>query len=291
MQSLSYINLLGERLDFDAIRPLVFCSAKGLGTPDVDVKTLVGAYQQGDTVTAYARKARHVDLTLHLLAGDRQALYDTRRSLCGILSPDKAVDGESRARLLYENDGGSYWTWAVPEGGLDWGARLLNGHVSLKLAFRCESPFWYGRAKNTARFTYGGSGFKLPFGFPIRFGSRVYRQTLANAGHGDAPVEVTIWGKGETPSLLNRRTGLRIALASPLPDGDVLRVVTDPARLSVTVTHPDGTAENAFGYLDPSTSLSAFTLKPGENELVYEPGGEQAQSTVHVDWYDAYEGV
>ena len=291
MQQLSYVNTLGERIDFGALRPLVFCSVRGLGTPDLDVKTIVGAYQQGDVTASLTRKARHVDLTLHLLADDRRALYETRRSLCGALSPDKAVDGEHRARLLYKNDGGSYWTWAVPEGGLDWGARLREGHASVRLSFRCESPYWYGMAPNTARFCYKGSGFQLPFQFPIKFGNRAFRQAVTNAGHGDAPVEVTIWGKGETPVLVNQSTGRRIALVSPLPDGDVLRICTDPARLSVTVTHPDGTTENAFGYLDASTSLSAFALRPGENALVYRPGGEQTQSTVHVNWYDCYEGV
>ncbi len=291
MQQLTYINLRGESADFGAIRPLVFCSVKGLGTPDTDVKTIQGAYQQGDAVAGLTRRARTVELTLHLLADDRAALYQARRSLCGWLSPDKASDGESRARLIYRNDAGAYWTWAVPEGGLDWGARLQNGHASLRLSFRCESPFWYGMARNTARFTYSGSGFKLPFKFPFTLGNRSFAQTLVNAGHGAAPVEISIWGKGETPVLLNQSTGRRIALASPLPVGDVLTLRTDPARLRAAVTHPDGTTENAFGYLDPGTSLSAFTLRPGENRIVYRPGGEQTQSVVHINWYDCYEGV
>lgn len=291
MQSLAYINLRGERVDFDALRPLVFCSVKGLGTADADVKTIAGAYQQGETTAALRRKKRTVTLTMHLLAGDRQTLYETRRSLCGALSPDKALQGENRARLEYRNDAGAYWTWAVPEGGLDWGARLRNGHALLRLAFRCESPFWYAPARNTSRFTHSNSGFGLPFSFPVQLGSRAFRQTVVNNGHVDAPVEVTVWGKGETPVLLNRSTGRRIAFAAPLPDGDVLRVRTDPARLSATVTHPNGTTENAFGYLDAATSLSAFTLRPGENELVYRPGGEQTQSVVHIEWFDTYEGI
>ena len=290
MQNLTYINLLGETAAFGALRPLVFCSVSGLGMPDVDVKTIQGAYQQGDAVAALTRKARRVELTLHLLATDRAALYALRRSLCGWLSPDKASDGERRARLVYRNDAGEYWTWAVPEGGLDWGARVQNGHVCVRLAFRCESPFWYGMRRNTARFTYRGSGFRLPFSFPVRFGSRSFRETLLNAGHGAAPVEITVWGKGETPVLLNQSTGRRIALTSPLPDGDVLRIRTDPAHLRVAVTHPDGSTENAFGYLDAATSLSAFTLRPGENTLIYRSGGEQTQSVVHIEWYDCYDG-
>ena len=45
-------------------------------------------------------------------------MYRLRMALLGVLSPDKAAQGEDRAVLIYENDHGRYMTYAVPDGGL-----------------------------------------------------------------------------------------------------------------------------------------------------------------------------
>ena len=132
--------------------PWVLCRVKGVGMSDVKVVAAEGAYQQGESITGLRREGRTVKVTLHLLAGSRQEMYRLRSELLGILSPDKAFDGTRRARLIYENDFGRRWTWAVPESGLDWGERKQNAQPSLNLNFRCESPYWYGMTRQEAVF-------------------------------------------------------------------------------------------------------------------------------------------
>ena len=64
-----------------------------------------------------------------------------------------------------------------------------------------------------------------------------------------------------------------------------------PAALAVTLTHADGSEENAFGYLDPLSSVAAFGLRPGENDVEYVPVGDRSRSVIRVRWYDTFEGV
>ena len=67
--------------------------------------------------------------------------------------------------------------------------------------------------------------------------------------------------------------------------------VRDPAALAVTLTREDGSGENAFGYLDPLSSVAAFGLRPGENDIEYVPTGDRSRSVIRVRWYDTFEGV
>lgn len=290
MQKLTYQNILGERAEFYH-EPYVLCKLRGVGMSDVKITAVNGAYQQGESVTALRREGRKVKLTLHLMAASRAEMYQLRSRLLEILSPDRAFDGINRARLIYENDYGRRWTWAAPESGLDWGDRKQNAHPSLTLSFRCESPYWFSLGRSESAFGARGDGLTLAVQLPFKLGSKVFGQTARNGGHADAPVVVTIAGQGETPTLINDRTGAQIKLISQLPSGDVLTVNTDPAELGVTVTRANGTVESGFGLLDPTSAVAGFQLKPGDNPLRYVPDGEASQSRITVSWYDRFEGV
>lgn len=290
MQKLIYQNIYGQQAVF-LHKPYVLCKLRGMGLSDVDVKAFAGAYQDGESVTGLLRDGRKVKLTLHLMADSRQEMYRLRSELIGILSPDLAFDGENRARLIYENDFGRWWTWAVPEKGLDWGDRKQNVHPSVTLTFRCESPYWFSVGKNVVDFRARDNGLTFAMTFPFKLGSKRFQQNARNDGQAETPVEITIWGKGEKPTLVNERTGAKIKLISQLPTGDVLRVNTDPAALNVTIAHADGTVESGYGLLDPETSIAGFTLRAGDNPLRYAPDGDGSATVIQAAWYDRYEGV
>lgn len=290
MQKLTYINLLNERLEL-GYAPFVLAKISGLGLPDVEIGTLRGAYQQGDTTVSARRTSRVLTVTMHLFASGRAELYRQRMRVVSVLSPDRAFDGVHRATLLYENDYGRWQTYAVPEGGLDAATRVGNVQPSMRLTFRCESPFWFSTVPEEIRFSYSGEGFQLPFGFPIGFGRRDFALEVNNAGQVAAPVEVWIEGRGETPSLRNAATGATLALASPLPEGSTLYLNTDPAGLAAVVTDATGAQSSAFGRLALDSPLADFTLRPGVNRLCYAPGGSGARSVIRVRWRAAFEGV
>lgn len=293
MQKLTYINILGESVAFCGAPPFILEKIRGTGPTENNVTAIEGAYQDGDTTYGVRKGRREVDISFHIQGDDRADMYQKRMALCGLLAKDKAFDAarQMRGRIVYQNDHGQYWTWAVPEGHISFDNRIRDWQYSTPLSFRCERPYWSSMAQKMAVLAFSDAGFELPFEFPVAFGSREFRKQLANAGQVQTPVEITIEGMGETPALTNHSTGAKLRLTEPLPAGYILRINTDPAQLAVTVTDPDGAVDNAFGYLDPTGPLTAFTLRPGLNDIEYEPGSAAARSRISIQWYELYEGV
>ena len=291
MQRLTYINLRGESLTFGRGAPYLLRSVRGVGACANAVTGTEDGMRDGKRLLSVRREEREITAALQILGATRRGLYESREALCRLLSPELAVDGESRARLVYENDHGAWWTWAVPLGGLDWTSRAGDVHTGVNVRFQCESPFLYGSEAREAVFRQTSGGFRLPGRLPVRLGSQVFRMRVTNGGSAFAPCVVTVEGSGETPALVNRSTGASLRLVSPLPYGERLTIQTDPASLAVTLTRADGGEENAFGYLDPLSSVAAFGLRPGENDIEYVPTGDRSRSVIRVRWYDTFEGV
>ena len=290
MQKLTYINLNNEQIVFRHA-PHVLSKIGGLELPDLKIETLNGVYQQGDTVAGYRREKRVVTATFSIYESSRTALYSRRMDLMRILSPARAIRGEERALLIYENDYIRYMTWAVPDGGLEAKSRTLDTQPNLKVTFRCESPYWFAVNPSSVLFEYSGEGFSLPFSFPVDFGRRDFSKEANNIGHVDAPVEITVQCMGEIPRIYNQTTGKRIALVNAIPEGNTLVLNTDPAHLDAKIIDAEGNETGAFGQLSLETPLAEFVLQPGINDLVYEAGGAEAMSTITVAWRNAYEGV
>lgn len=291
MQKVTYINLLNESIVFGNTPPYILSSVTGLGAPDIDYETTRGAYQHGESIAGFRRAAPPVGVTFSIVETTREGLYQTRQALQGILSPDRAMDGEARATFIYENDFGRWYTPVMPDGGLAPDKRILNVQPLLKMSFKRESPFWYAMSDEGVEFSYTPGGFELPFSFPISFGSRDYSKDAVNAGHVNAPVEIWIECKGETPRLVNRSTGHAIELSGPVPTGNTLYIRTDPAHLDATLTDAGGVVTPAFGRLSLDTPMAEFYLRPGLNSLVYETGGEGSTSVIRVRWRPMFEGV
>lgn len=293
MQTIEYVNLLGERAVFGSGPPFVLKNVKGT-EPTANLRTNITALKQdGESLYSLRKRHREVDITFLVHGRDRADMYHKRRELCGVLARQKAYNDKTResAKLFYENDSGKWWTPAVPEAGLDFTRRMKHFNYDIPLTFYCPSAYWISQAQSSVVLAFSGEGFSFPFAFPIHFGSREFVKEAWNQGQGDAPVEIEIIGMGETPVRLNHTTGARIALTQPLPQGRILKINTAPEKLSVTITDADGVTVNAFGVLDPESSLTDFTLRPGRNELEYTPGGTAAQSRITVKWYTLFEGV
>ncbi len=292
MQEIVYQNLAGEEVAFGASPPFLLEHPEGVGSPELDRKTLKGSLQDGETTVSALRQDRRLEVRFHLIATSRRSLYQLRGDLCGLLSSGKAFDPDTgeRAKVFYRNDVGRWWTWAVPVGPPQWVKRTQSIHPALKISFACDSPFWFSPEENSGGFAVSGSGFHFPLRFPARFASRTSSVVLENRGHVAAPVRITMQGRGEKPALYNRTTGKRIQLVSPLPQGAVLDIDTDPDALRVQMAL-DGETTNAYGLLDVTTPLSDFTLAVGENDIIYEAGGGAAETSVALRWRNRYEGV
>lgn len=293
MQRIRYENALGQSILLSDALPFILERVDGLG---LCANTVTGVAGLDADVTPFLkmRKAqRTVEVSFHLIASDRADLYRLRREMCGVLAKDRAMkdSGGAAARLIYENDAGAWWVSAVPEGELRYGRRVKDLFMGVSMVFCCESPYFKSMVKKRQVLSFSGDGFELPMEYPIAFGSREFKKTLENLGQVRAPVTIEVIGQGETPLILNHSTGAKIGLTRPLPEGHTLYIDTDAASLRVTVADAHGVSQNAFGFLSPDTSLAAFTLRPGLNEIEYIPGGAAAMSRITIEWYELYEGV
>ena len=291
MQKLTYINLRGESVVFGGGPPYVFERVKGLGKPPVKVSATRGVYQHGETPRRALMEPRFVDVSFHIEGGESRAgLYQKREALMRLLAYDHAFDGERQARLIYENDHGQWWINAIPEGP-DPDKRMQNWLLSSKLSFRCSNPYWCEMDVQTLALFMSDISFRLPFRFPIRFGSRRFSGVALNAGHADAPVRITIHGSGETPTLVNHTTKARLTVSRPVATGERLLIDTDPEALSVTVRSASGVETPAHGYLSLDTPLVEFVLRAGPNNIEYMPNQPSSLSRVELEWIPRLEGV
>lgn len=291
MQRLTYINLRGESLTFGRGAPYLLRSVRGVGACANAVTGTEDGMRDGKRLLSVRREEREITAALQILGATRRDLYERREALCRALSPDLAVEEERRGRLVYENDAGAWWTWAVPLGDLDWTARAGDVHTGVNVRFRCESPYLYGVEPREAVFRQTRAGFRLAMALPLSLGGQAFHMRVTNEGSAFAPCVITVEGSGETPALVNHSTGAALTMVSPLPYGERLTVSTDPSALAVSLTRADGGEENAFGYLDPLSSVAAFGLRPGENDIEYVPGGDRSRSVIRIRWYDTFEGV
>ena len=208
----------------------------------------------------------------------------------GLLAYERAFDGERQGRLFYENDHGRWWIPAIPEGP-DPDRRIQNFLIQSRMTFRCSDPYWRDEAIHTLALRMSDASFRLPFRFPIRFGTRMFTGRAVNAGHASTPVRITVHGSGETPSLINHTTGAKITVARPVATGETLLINTDPEALSVVVRSFDGTETPAHGYLALETPLAGFALRRGPNIIEYVPNQPSNLSRVELQWSSRLEGV
>jgi len=290
LQKLTYINLLGQIVEFGGGPPYVLEKVRGLGKPGYKLPAARGVYQHGETPARFQLDARHVDLSFHIQGYSRADLYQKRRALMAALSMPAAFEGGRLARLVYQNDSGSWWTYAVPEGP-DPNTRLQNWLLSAKLSFRCPDPYWKAHAPDALTLEMSGTSFKLPFAFPIRLGRRGFLGTAVNGGQVAAPTLIEVAGSGETPMFVNHTTGASITVARAIAHGDLLVIDTDPEALSVVIRTAKGDRIPAHSYLTLDSSLTDFTLRPGANQLEYKPSVPSIASRVRFRWTPRMEGV
>ncbi len=290
MQKLTYINLHGDTLVFTSAPPYILEHVSGLGRPPIKVLTSRGVWQQGDTPERISLDARIVDLQFHIQGASRADLYAQREALMTALASPRVFDGEKQGRLIYENDHGSWWCYAIPE-ETNPEKRLQNWFLSAKLPFRCASPYWMTEDTHHATLQMGNGGLRLPFSFPIKLGTSSFSGTVINQGQVDAPLIIDIYGSGETPGIVNHTTGAQLTVSKPVALGETLRMNTDPNVLSVTLIAADGSQTPAHGYLSLDSALRAFVLRPGENQLEYLPSAPSTASRVQLAWQTRLEAV
>lgn len=292
MQKVTYINAYGESIVFGAQAPVLLRSVSGFSRPDAAVILTQGAYQAGAMFSRIQLPARTVDVQFDILPQEsREALYRERMRIERVLSASRSEKDGEIGTLVYENDAGSFMARAVPDGAIAYGKRFQNAMAANRLSFLCPDAYLQGSAISAQMLRMSEGSFTLAASLPVRLGSRKFRVEAVNEGTAAAPLDITIYGTGETPTLINHTTGAQIVIERKIATGERLIIHTDPQALSCVLVHENGETEDAFGYLNPAAAVSAFMLVPGANDVEYLPSVASTGSRVELVWRARYEGV
>lgn len=259
-----------------------------------DVIGTRGVYQDGETTQRMLRTKRSIKAKISIFgAKTRAQMYEQRIKMQRLLALGRCFDAErgEMGRIVYENDAGRWWAYAIPETTPTDGARFKDNLRDISMNFRCDSAYLTEFERKQSVLQMGAGGFALPFSLPVRFGTAQFESICQNDGAVKAYTQISVYGSGETPTIMNSTTGAVLSISRQIATGEVLVINTDPERLNVTLVHVDGTSENAFGYLNAQHAVTGFYLKPGRNEIHYLPSMPSQSSRVVIAWQDRLEGV
>jgi hypothetical protein len=137
VQKVTYINIRGESIVFTGDPPFVFHSLQGAGAVETSFLTSRGVYQHGDTTQGLRKEPRYLELRFHIDEKTREQMYSRRVQATGILSMARAYDSTGRrGKLVYENDYGRWWIWAIPERGPLFEQRIRNFSPGILVEFK-----------------------------------------------------------------------------------------------------------------------------------------------------------
>ena len=292
MQQLVFENPLGQRVVFGLERPYVLEKVSGVGAEDANMLTSEAAFVDGKSFAGLYLGDREVTATVHIHGENPRALYENRQKLMALLSSGQSREGKM-GRLEYQNDYIHVWIPAVVKKGPQPGSRKGGYFTSVQIVFYCPDPAFRGTAQQIGKIAYVDGGMYFPLNIDskegVRFGARGYSGVLYNEGDSPAPVEVAITGPAVNPEVRKIATGEYIRVKRQLYEGDTLTIRTDPFDTDVSITRASGAVEQAFGYIDLTSTF--FQLDPGENKLQYFSEDDNTGSRIIVTSYSRYGGV
>ena len=263
--------------------PYILGSVTGTGGPEVTVLSSTVPGADGAFVQGVRRESREVKCAVHVEGNNREDMYRKRARLAGLLAPSSAP-----GVLYYLNDYTTKRIAAIPTASPEFTGRVKD-YCRADVTFFCPFPHWEDPEERSGYMAYLDEGFTFPFEFNIQFAALANKTGIVNNGSVPVPLEITVKGPATNPAVVNDTTGEYIRLSSTLEEGESLAINTRRGSKSVVITRADGTAEDAYHYLDPRSVF--FQLQPGENQLKYQSDNESEQTQVTLRYHELYAGV
>lgn len=292
MQRIKFINPNGREVNIGLSPPYIFEKISGIGAEDADLVTTEPAMLNGTAFHGLYIKDREITLTMHIFGRTRSEMYENRQALISLLSSSRSSDG-AVGRLEYSNDYITVWIPAIVMRGPQATERAGNYNKSVQVVFYCPDPFWRAVTPEINKIAYIGGGLTFPLEIDsetgVGFGAQGFEARMFNSGDAPAPLRIAITGPSTEPEVVKVSTGESIKIKRELYEGDVLVITTQPGARSVTITRSAGTTEDAFGYIDLTSTF--FLLSPGANTLRYVTGDASTTATILLEAYSRYGGV
>lgn len=292
MQRIRFINPNGREVNIGLSPPYIFEKISGIGAEDVNMVTTEPAMLNGTAFHGLYVKDREITLSMHIYGRTRGEMYGNRQALISALSSNMSAGGQL-GRLEYANDFLTVWIPAIVKRGPQATERAGNYNTSVQVVFYCPDPFWRAMTPEINKIAYIGGGLTFPLEIDsvagVEFGAQGFEAVMNNTGDSPAPLRITITGPSTEPEVVKVSTGESIKIKRELYEGDVLVINTQPGARSATITRSVGTTEDAFGYIDLTSTF--FLLDPGDNTLQYITGDASTTATILLESYSRFGGV
>lgn len=291
MQALIYVPPGGDYAKPDTCVELAFkdgyilSTVQNLGAVErtlitEDIPGVDGTHVQGVRV-----EPKDIPCSVYVHGIDRKDMYRKRFELISKLS------GKDEGWLYYSNDYIMVRIKAIPVLPGNFTERVAN-YNKCDIKFHCADPYWQSTQASEKTIGYlNGTGFKFKTQFnEISFGNVSTQEVIGCRSSADTPVEITVSGQAEKPTLKNLTTGESLYFEKlSMPIGSKLVIDTTPGQLKAKYTESGKATINAFNMISPSSVF--WKLKPGANVIKYSSANINESVEIKIKWYERYEGV
>lgn len=289
MQRLVYVPPWSQFGDSDNVvlalaAPFVLGTVSGTDGADTAFITSSVPGMAGELVQSVKLESRIIPCLVNIDGDTRGDMYEKRKRLARLLFP-----AEKAGTLYYSNDCVNVCIDAYPQSSPS-ATRRIHNYNQVDIKFFCPTPFWRDISDTEVKVAYvSGYSFPMKIG-PMHFGIASDSEVVINTEPIPIPLEITIKAPATNPIVIrNDTTGEEIKLLHSLDKEEFLTISTKRGNIFATLTHADGSAEDAFHYLEPESVF--FSLQPGENVLRYTTWNESEATFVSVKYRVLYAGV
>lgn len=284
MRKITFTNSRGESVVLGDSAPFLITKLEGTGAVQVDIQMQKSPFQDGRSFRDSLLDIRTVTIEGVILEYDPVKRANFRRNLAQAFNPKLGL-----GVLRYEYDGGMKEIQAIADGSPVFPDRQTIPAQRFLLTFVCPSPFWLDTYTTSREMSYLMGGFGFLLRLPTSFSTRSFRRTFINEGDVETPVLIEFKGPAKNPTIQNNTTGEFIRVKRELGENDVLHIDTAFGNKRVEIVREDGRKENAFHYLDLSSTF--FQLLIGENQVEYNSNNDSTKTRVTIRFKNRYVGV
>ena len=161
--------------------------------------------------------------------------------------------------------------------------------LELQLDLIAPNPYFEDENEKLVDLINWIDGVSFPIKLPFKLKQKgTTRVNVINEGHIETPLTIYFKGPAKNPKVINSTTGEFIRVKRDLTADDTLIINTEFGNKTVEILKLDGSIENAFNYIDLSSTF--FRLKPGNNILEYSTDSLEP-SGVQIRYKNKYSGI
>lgn len=283
MKKLTFINAIGESIEFSYKRPLFLNKFEGLGDVDVIIDRQTSPYQDGSTHTnTPTLSERYISLEIAIL--EEKEHY--RRMISRVLNP-KLGEGT----LVFEDEFIKREINVLPEHIPKFPDNRGLSHQMVFIDLIALNPYWLSEEQVDQLVVWEG-GIEFPLELPTFLAeqSESKEKILLNNGDVETPLRIVFNGPATSPiKVINKTTNEFIQVNQSLGEGEKLEINTTFGQKRVTKVLVDGSRQNAFHFITLPSIF--FQLQRGNNLIDYSTGADYERAGVSIAWRNRFLSV